>query len=99
MAVMEHVRISTIRRTTFHQFDDQAASRQPIMKTELVERPPRMSPPSRPTDLEPSLHGPATDLEQAFVPGGRNWVKIVGVLLFVLGLGGAVAWWLTQRPG
>jgi serine/threonine protein kinase len=84
------------RPTTFHQFDDRAASRRVVVKTEIALRPPALSPPSRPTDLEPQLVSPPTDLEQAFVPTvGRNWLAIAGLALFVLGAAGAAAWWLT----
>ena len=86
------------RPTTFHQFDDQAASRQ-LVKTQLDLKPPALSPPSRRTDLQPQFASPKTDLEQAYQPrpGGPNWLMRLGLGLFVGGAAGAAAWWLTHR--
>ena len=89
----------SLRPTTFHQFDDQAAARRPGKKTQPH---PALSPPSRGTDLEPrfSAQSPSTELEPAFVPGnksGPGWKRRALLLVVVSGAGGAVAWWLTHR--
>ena len=90
------------RPTTFHQFDDQAATRRAPVVTQLDALPePAMSPPSRKTDVELRFAIPPTDLEHAFVPDGAarrpSWLLRAALLLGSLGGAGAAAWWLTHR--
>ena len=92
----------SLRKTTFHRFDDQAAAaRRPAAPTDLHFAPPALSPPSRPTDVEHRLETPKTDLEEALVPtgpkgAGRKWLMALGLLLLAFGSGTVVAWWVTR---
>ncbi len=85
---------ASTRPTTFHQFDDRGAVRRARPKLPT----PQLSPPSRPTDLERKHHVPKTDLDAAFVPVQvTNKLRSAGLVLLVLGLGGALVWYLLHR--
>ncbi len=85
---------ASLRPTTFHQFDDRGAVRR--ARPSLPA--PQLSPPSRPTDLEKKHSIPKTELESAFVPQvPDNKLRNLGVVLVVLGLGGALIWYVLHR--
>ncbi len=89
----------SFRPTTFHQFDDQVAWRR-VAKTQINSHPPHLAD-SRPTELQPQLTPPTTELVPAHVPAKRAdspvWLKVLGLLLVFLGAAGAALLWLGRN--